>query len=202
LPIEEEMARFDRDCELLDLHIFDLAKGAREQESVSSLFLAESILFRLFRAYERLVRETFLHFCVAGSSVGGNPVISKLRCDSTATAEKILKAGNKYLDWGNPETTRGLADLIFEGGFPVSNLLVPLNSELVDLLRFRNFVAHDSDEAARGFQKSSVQYVRVGDPSPQSVGELALYRRHPRSDITLRLLFAKVSKLTTHLRIL
>lgn len=89
-----------------------------------------------------------------------------------------------------------MADLVFEEGFPVRDLLSPIHGVLVDLQRFRNFVAHDSSEAVLGFKKSRTQYVRVGHALPETVGELSLYRKNSRADITIKILHQKVSSMS------
>lgn len=200
MPLEEELERFDSEFGLLeglinDLSQVDLGEATREQ-----LFLAEAIIFKSYRLYERLSRHTFLHYCVVDTTISGAAVNSKLKCVDGDTAESILKAGNKFLDWGNVDSTRKLANLVFENGFPVVDFLGPIASTLTDLQRFRNFVAHDSEEAASGFRKSRTQYVRVGVVPPETVGELALYRRTVRADPVLKILHQKTSGLSSILR--
>ncbi|HTR15698.1 MAG TPA: hypothetical protein VMI52_01525, partial [Acetobacteraceae bacterium] len=107
----------------------------------------------------------------------------------------ILKSGNRFLDWGNVDSVKQLANLVFHQGFPIVDMLSPVLSTLKDLQRFRNFVAHDSREAADGYRSSRGQYVRVGDASPETVGELALYRRNSKSSITIKIIHGKVSQL-------
>lgn len=196
MTIEEEIEAFDSQNLLLETFIDELANLDTEEIESRHLFLAESVLFRMFRTYERLTRSVFLHYCTAEATPQGAEVKSKLRCPDWETAEGILKAGNKFLDWGNVVSTKKIADLVFERGFPVSDILAPIHGDLVTLQRFRNFVAHDSLEAEDGFKRARGQYVRPGDDPPISVGNLALYRRTTRSDITLKILHSKIRTLS------
>jgi hypothetical protein len=200
--IEDEIAHFDEQSSLLSGFIGDLAKVAPEDVGQNELFLAEAAMFRLFRIYERLMRAAFLFHCVSKETISGNPVKSKLNCPDWETAEAILKAGNKFLDWGNVVSTQKLANLVFDNGFPISNILSPFHSELVDLQRFRNFVSHDSREAQDGFRRSRTQYIRIGDVAPETVGNLALYRRKASSDIVLRIIHRKIKGLTAIIRLI
>ncbi|EHJ98859.1 hypothetical protein AT5A_09200 [Agrobacterium tumefaciens 5A] len=197
MDINLEVKQFDENCLLLSDFIQELAQLDDDAITKKHHFLAEAVLFNLFRNWERFVRSCFLHYCVATKTVTNEDVVSKLRCTDWGTAESILKAGNKFLDWGSVESVKKLSNLVFENGFPISDLVNPVASTLTDLQRFRNFIAHDSQEAETGFKKSLTQYVKVGDDPPQRVGALALYRRSRKNDITLKILHRNTSQLTT-----
>lgn len=202
MTIDEEIEKFDTQSALLLRFIDELANVDQASLVQEHFFLAEAITFRLYRIYESLTRASFLNYCVASATITGSPVSAKLKCIDWETAEAILKSGNKFLDWGNVEAVREMANLVFENGFPVVDLVSPVASTLKDLQRFRNFVAHDSSEAAEGFKKSRTQYIRTGDEPPETVGALSLYRRNARSDITIKIIHSRVSGLSTILRAL
>lgn len=198
--IEDEIEKFDSECAMLSKFVAVLVAIDRADFKDHHRFLAEAVIFRLFRAYESFVRSTFLFYCVEQETLSGKNVSSKLKCADIDTAEEILKSGNKFLDWGKVDSINTLANLIFDKGFPVVDLLGPLYSVLRDLHRFRNFIAHDSKEASAGFIKARIQYVKVGDIPPETVGELALYRRNMRADMTLKILLTKVQDLSKILK--
>lgn len=200
MTLEAELDRFDNEFALLGAFIEELAQVELKEATREQLFLAEAVIFKSYRLYERLSRHAFLYYCVETVTLSGAAVKSKLKCADVATAESILKAGNKFLDWGSVDTTRKLANLVFEEGFPVVEFISPMASTLTDLQRFRNFVAHDSDEAASAFRKSRTQYIRAGTDVPETVGELALYRRTARHDPVLKILHKKTSSLSVILR--
>ena len=200
MTIDREVEHFENQTLLLLRFIDDLAKVDQANILQDHIFVAEAVTFRLYRIYERLTRASFLNYCVSSVTISGNPVAAKLKCVDWDTAESILKSGNKFLDWGNVESVRRMANLVFENGFPIVDLVSPVASTLVDLQRFRNFVAHDSSEAAEGFKKSRKQYIRTGDAPPETVGELSLYRRSARADITIKIIHDQVSALSTILK--
>ena len=202
LSIEDELDLFEEGCSLLSGFISDLAGAPPDEIENTHLFLAEAVTFRLFRNYERLIRAVFLDCCVTSTTPNEREVYSKLRCVDWDTAEEILKSGNKFLDWGNVQSVRNISNLVFENGFPIVDLIGPIASTLTDLQRFRNFIAHSSKEAETAFKKSIPQYKKVGHEDPTSVGELAIYRRTTRSDITLRIVYDKVVALSTIYRAL
>lgn len=167
-----------------------------QQQWQTSKFLAEALLFRLYRSQERLVRAVFLDTCVSHKSFLGHDVGSRLSCRDWSIAENVLKAsGAKFLDWGNPQQTTQRASLIFDGGFPITDMISPLHSTLVDLQRIRNFVAHDSDEAASQFRKAANNYLSGVASVMTSAGDLLLSRRRPRDPYVLSQLISEVGKL-------
>ncbi|SNS62286.1 hypothetical protein [Antarctobacter heliothermus] len=199
MTIEEEIDHFDTNCHLLLTFVNELATVAGTEKTEQHTFLAEAVTFRLYRVYERLVRSAFLHYCVTNETLQGAQVVSKLTCPDWETAEDILKSGNKFLDWGNVVSVKKISNLVFREGFPIGEMLAPFHSDLINLQRLRNFVAHDSKEAEEGFKRARTQYVRIGDAEPRTVGELALYRRDSRSDVTLKKIHTKVSGLSSML---
>lgn len=197
MSIDQELVVFDEDLRLLSRYIDQLASTEDGTIDQADYFLAEAVTFRLFRDYERLIRAVFLESCVIAVSPQGVAIKSKLKCSDWDTAEEILKSGNKFLEWGNVQNVRKAANLIFDNGYPIADLVGPIGNTLSDLHRFRNFIAHSSKEAENGFKKTLPQYVKAGHNWPVSVGELAVYRRTARADITLRIVFDKVSALST-----
>ena len=197
MSIESEIALFDRNSDFLRPKIQDLAGKDVQNATENDLFLAEAIAFRIYRSYERFTRALFLHGCTSDKTPKGTPIVSKLQCESWEIAEDILKAGNRFLDWGNPNSTNNLAGLIFENGFPMKEVIGPIHSTLVDLQRIRNFIAHDSHEASIGFRKVILNYVSTGSAEPDSAGKLLLSRRHMRKSQAIRKIFNHIAELST-----
>lgn len=198
MTLPDEMAAFAEEIAFLDAFKASVYRMdfSDPQQWQTAKFLAEALLFRLYRAQERLVRAVFLDTCVSHKSFLGNDVGSRLSCGEWSIAEDILKAsGAKFLDWGNPQQTIIRASLIFDGGFPITDMIAPLHSTLVDLQRIRNFVAHDSGEAASQFRKAANNYLTGGTGALTSAGDLLLSRRRPREPYVLSQLISKVGKL-------
>lgn len=190
MTLSKEIRYFEKSCTHLEARIDSLSRV--NDVGVDEEFLAEAVAFRLFRLQERLVRVFFLNSCVMTRSPSNNSIKSKLRCKDWATAEEILKAGNRFLDWGHPTNTKNIANLIFQNGYPVSDLIASHESSLIDLQRIRNYIAHDSREAKTAFIRTTKNYVRVGDDAPETAGRLLLYRKKASQPITLRIIFDKL----------
>ena len=192
----EETRLFDECNVFLGRMIRALVKVDARTATEGDIFVAEAVAFRIYRGYERFVRTLFLHSCVATQTPSGARIASKLRCRDWDTAEEILKAGNRFLDWGKPQATKRLARLVFENGFPISDVISPVHSVLMDLQRIRNFIAHDSSEAHRSFSKVGQNYLPTGSPLPKSAGKLLLSRKSNRGAQAIRQIFGKVAGLS------
>lgn len=197
MRIEEELSHFVQGINFLKPMIIDLAKVDENTATSKDKFFAEAVAFRLFRNYERLLRAVFLDSCSRDTTLSGQPITSKLKCPDWETAEEILKSGNRFLDWGNIENTKRNASLIFNNGFPVSDLVAPVYSNLFDLQRVRNFIAHDSAEAIRGLEKIKPNYLPAGRAMPSTAGEFLISRRRASEAQVVKKLWKKVAALET-----
>lgn len=198
LSLADELTAFSEELVFLDrfkANVFALDQVDNNQFQTAK-FLAEAIIFRLYRAQERLIRAIFLETCVTHKSYLGREVKSRLSCPDWSTAEEIMKASAvKFLDWGNPQLTTQRAAVIFETGFPITDTIAPLHSSLVDLQRIRNFIAHDSDEARNSFWKAADNYLNSGVRDISSAGQLLLARRNSRSKPVISILIEKIAAL-------
>lgn len=197
MRIDNEISSFEDNLAFLKRVASRLASVDVTSATDDDKFISEAVAFRLFRAYERFLRAIFLNACTNALTHQGASIVSKLTCPDWETAESILKSGNRFLDWGNVENTKRNASLIFESGFPISDLLAPVHSDLVNLQKIRNFIAHDSQEATNGFNKTIRNYLPAGRTAIDSAGELLLSRRRPRDAQVLRKLVKKVDALST-----
>ena len=196
MSIEQEIEFYNNNNTFLRRKIVELARVDSSDATQNELFLAEALAFRTYRAYERFARAVFLDGCISTTTTSGKSIVSKLRCHDWQTAEDILKVGSRFLDWGNPEIIMPLANLVFDNGFPVVEVIGPVHSTLVDLRRVRNFIAHDSKEAANGFRKAARNYVQTGVPTPDTAGMLLLSRKRRRESQAIRKLFDRVAALS------
>lgn len=198
MTLSGEIDRFDVEVAFLEKYKRDVYRldFNDEPQKRTAEFLAESLLFRLFRAQERLVRAIFLDTCTTLKTFGGKDVASRLKCETWDEAEELLKSNSKFLDWGNAQSTATRANLVFPTGYPVSDLLAPIHTRLVDLHRVRNFISHDSKEALSGFKKACRNYLAVGESDDISAGELLIYRKRPSDSYVFSKFLKDVGSLT------
>ena len=195
--IADEIFRFDSDVAFLvgEFKKLDGVEiGVAKQEHILA---AEALGFRLFRSTERLIRAIFLESCVFERTPAGKKIESKIKCADHILAENILKFGKNFMDWGRVDNIRELSNLVFDNGFPMIDVISPLNSTLVDLHRIRNFIAHDSSEAKSGFEKVIANYLVPSVTDPVTAGELLLSRRAPNKPKVASMIATKVSGLTS-----
>ena len=197
MSVEYEITSFDMNSNFLKPKIRDLASRDVQNATENDLFLAEAIAFRIYRSYERFARALFLHGCTSDKTQKGTLIVSKLQCENWEEAEKILKARNRFLEWGDPEFTSKLAGLVFKNGFPMKEAIGPIHGTLIDLRRVRNFIAHDSPEAKKGFKKVIQNYVPTGSVEPDNAGKLLLSRKRRDGAQAIRKIFERVAALST-----
>lgn len=197
MKIVDEIRKFDLEMAFIGVEIAQLDGVEAINAGKSQVYAAEALGFRLFRTTERFVRAVFLDSCTIDRTPAGRSIDSKIRANDHKRVEEILKAGKPFLDWGNIKSTRALAELVFENGFPITDLFNPINSSLVDLQKIRNYIAHDSDEAKVSFESVLLNYLPQSPNPPQSAGELLLSRRAARSSKVASLLHGKLDQLST-----
>jgi hypothetical protein len=197
LKISDEIKKFDDDMAFVLLSLAKLANAEPTSATQEDLFSIESLAFRTFRASERLIRAVFLEGCASATTPSGTKVASKVRSSDHRTVEEVLKAGNRFLDWGNIAKVRTLANLVFDNGFPVIDVVDPINSDLTDLQKIRNFIAHDSDEAKSGFDQVVASRLVLSPNPPDSAGKLLLSRRSINRPRVAKTLFTQIDKMTS-----
>jgi hypothetical protein len=159
----------------LRIETIALATGSA-QDRQKAVFLAEAIFFRLFREYERFISSLFMKFACEWPTPSGLPVASMLRTDEEAVAFKIIKSDKAFLDWSRPDVIRERASVFLTQDNPISLLLSQFNGDLVNFYRIRNFIAHDSEEALRNFEKVLAALLPTPPITSVSAGGFLLMR--------------------------
>ena len=151
-----------------------LAGGTPDRQK--AIFMAEAIFFRLYREYERFVETVFIRFACGWPAPSSNPVRTVLRVDDIARVEDIVRGEREFVDWGKPDIILERANRYLEDGYPLAGVVPSFHSDLVNLNRIRNFIAHDSDSAAKGFAKVLSASLRTLPTSQIGAGEFLLMR--------------------------
>jgi len=148
----------DFNTEISRLERFDSENQRKFSSSVDSFsknqlhFLTESIFFRAFRSYEKVVRDVFLLYCLGKRSDSGKKASSYLKPKSFLHAETLLKSQLRFLDWGNPDIVIERAETYLKDGYPIKLPLSSNREALQDFRKIRNHIAHDSKESLEGYK--------------------------------------------------
>lgn len=200
MQISSEIDQFDTDFNFIGSQLSTLGSVLAENASEESKFFAEALAFRMYRATERLIRTVFLDSCVSKVTISGSPINSKLVCPNHEIAENILKNGRNFMTWGDMTSIRSLSNLVLENGFPITEIINPMNATIIDLQRIRNFIAHDSVEAEKNFEKVISNYLNPSKNPPLTAGELLLSRRNPMENLVIKKIHEKISNLSATYR--
>jgi len=147
----------DFNTEILRLERFDSGNQRKFSSSIHPFsknqlhFLTESIFFRAFRSYEKLVRDIFLLYCLGIKSDSGKRASSYLNPNGFLHAETLIKSQLRFLDWGNPDIVIERAETYLKNGYPMKLPLSSNREALQDYRKIRNHIAHDSKESFDGY---------------------------------------------------
>lgn len=147
----------DFNSEILRLERFDSENQNKFSASIHSFsknqlhFLTESIFFRAFRSYEKLVRDIFLLYSLGRKSDSGKRALSYLNPKGFLHAEILIKSQLRFLDWGNPDIVIERVETYLRNGDPIKLPLSSNREALQDYRKIRNHIAHDSKESFDGY---------------------------------------------------
>lgn len=122
-------------------------------------------LLKLTLAWESFVEDSFLRYlCGAKSSAGGSPTLLLAKEPTLRAAFKKLGGGNRYITW-QADTTIKRANKCFDAGSPYASAVNGAKSDLDDITKIRNRIAHRSEHSVREFQdvvRAHLTYVPAG----------------------------------------
>jgi len=176
----------DFNSEISRLERFDSENQRRFSLSIDSFsknqlhFLTESIFFRAFRSYEKLVRDIFLLYCLDKRSDSGKKASSYLKPKSFWHAETLIKSQLHFLDWGNPDIVIERAETYLKDGYPIKLPLSSNRQALQDFRKIRNHIAHDSRESFDGYKSVLIKHYGTVPLSVPCPAEFLL--RNDRAD--------------------
>lgn len=115
-------------------------------------FLTEAIFSRAFRAYECLVRDTFLLYTLERRPRSGAKVTSYLKPRNFLHAETLIQSSLRYLQWSSPDIVIERAEIYLEEGFPIKLPLTTNRESLRNFRKIRNHIAHDSKKSLNDYK--------------------------------------------------
>lgn len=163
--IEAVVKDFDR--ELAQLVRFD-AQNQRNfstpSRSITKLqlhFLTEAVFFRLFRSYERFMRDIFLLYCMEQRPISNPRARSYLKPTDFLHTETLIRSSMRFLDWGNPDEIIVRSETYLKNGFPIKDSIATNRVQLNRFRHIRNHIAHNSKESYDQYKKVLRNYYRT-----------------------------------------
>ena len=137
-------------------------------------FLTEAIFSRAFRAYECLVRDTFLLYTLEKRPRSGARVTSYLKPRNFLHAETLIQSSLRYLQWSSPDIVIERAEIYLEDGFPIKLPLTTNSLPLHDFRKIRNHIAHNSKKSLDDYKSVLRQHFTTIPLSIPTPGEFLL----------------------------
>ena len=129
--------------------------AAMAAEARLELHLAsEGLFMRLFRHWERFLENSFLLAATSQPSASGRRAHSYIRPRSKSHAYEITMGSRDVISWSKPAAVLERINLLLRDGYPMSEHVEAVRSDLTSMERIRNRIAHESDE-------SQIQYLKV-----------------------------------------
>lgn len=105
----------------------------------------------------------------------------------------LVKSNSNYIDWISPSNLIDRAELFFEHGFLIKPGIASSQADLLDLVRLRNHIAHNSNESLNKYKVVLRNCLRTVPVTVPSVGEfLNMNLRGNRNEYYLTSYFAKL----------
>jgi hypothetical protein len=112
-------------------------------------FVVDAAFLRIFIAWESFLEDVFVGYLMGYPSSGGRVAKRCANPLSKGHAHELLIGTQKYVDWANPEIVRKLAQLFFDKGEPIGQLVASIQNDLFDLKIVRNAAAHLTSTTGR-----------------------------------------------------
>jgi hypothetical protein len=153
----------------------NVGRPARGELSPRQLYLlTEGILFTGYRAFENLVHDVFVLYCLGKRNDAVIRAVPYLNPRNFEHAEALIQSSLRYLDWTNPDEVVKRAELYLKNGDPVKMAFISRRTVLVDLRDLRNHIAHNSKHSRRGYLNLLQRKLGTAPLRPPAVGEFLL----------------------------
>lgn len=128
--------------------------------------LHEAAFLRAFVAWERFLEASFFLFLLGRIAPRGRPPKRYYQPPSRSAAVDLFDPQSRgFLDWTDPQVVAARARSVFRSGRPFAPALGTHTTELREMRRIRNAIAHDSEAARVKFER--VVRSRLGTCPPQ-----------------------------------
>lgn len=111
----------------------------------------ELAFLRCFLAWEVFVEETFYQYILGRTAPNGTIYRRYLTPRSMVHAKQIVRGGRPFVTWTDPGRIIDRAELFLRDGEPYATALGSASSDLADMVKIRNRIAHRSERASDEF---------------------------------------------------
>lgn len=159
-----------------DANTFKEPKGGKDRPILKSkkYLIVELSFLKLYLAWEQFLEETFTRFMCGSITASGYSPNRFVQPPTLKHAYSMVLEGKSFVDWTKISNIIRRARMFFEEGEPYVTAVGSASSELEEMRRIRNRIAHRSEHSVRLFKEVVRQ--RIGSiPKGMRPGRFLLY---------------------------
>ena len=131
-----------------------LSNGKLSRRDLEKMY--EALYLRTITFFEGFVEDLFLGLLAKRIHPSLRNVVVRIDVRSDIVAHDIVFAGKSYIDWFPYDRTEKLARIYFRGGRPFTFLETRDRTDIINMMRIRNVIAHQSASSLQVFQKEII----------------------------------------------
>jgi len=129
-------------------------RGEMRPVAQSKVYLITQLAFlQLFLAWEDFLEQTFICYMCRGKTGSGYSPELRVRAQNLDHALEILKGPRQYVEWVDGHEIQDRAKTFFQGGEPYYSAIVGAITQLNEMRKIRNRIAHRSKSSEQQFEE-------------------------------------------------
>lgn len=113
--------------------------------------ISELAFLRCFLAWEVFLEETFYQYALGRAAPDGSQFPRYLTPTSMDHAKRVIRGGRAFVTWTDAGRVTERAEMFLRDGEPYATALGNASSDLADMVKIRNRIAHRSERATEEF---------------------------------------------------
>jgi hypothetical protein len=113
--------------------------------------ISELAFLRCFLAWEVLLEESFYQYALGRPAPSGARFPCYLTPNSMEHAKQVIRGGRGFVTWTDSSRIIERAEMFLRDGEPYATALGTISSDLADMVKIRNRIAHRSERATEDF---------------------------------------------------
>lgn len=122
--------------------------------------LTEYAFLKAFVAWEYFLERSMLRYSLGDLSCNGRVAARRLSPQNEIHAYEIIKGKGSFVEWGQTDTIRGIAKILFVNGEPFETPLTSISRELQETKIVRNSITHITTTTQKKIDDLALQ--RIG----------------------------------------
>lgn len=125
--------------------------GAVSLPNFQAALIHELAFLRCFLAWEVFLEDTFYAYLMGRSAPNGSVYQRYMTPRSLDHAKRVIRGDRPFVTWTIPGAVTDRAEMFLREGEPYATAIGNVSSDLSDMVKIRNRIAHRSDSASSTF---------------------------------------------------